>query len=259
MSEAILSVNNVTLSFEGVTALSDVTFDVRSAEICSLIGPNGAGKSSLLNVISGLYRPNTGTVRLLGETAAFVDPLRAARRGSARTFQNIALFKKMSVLDNLLVGRTPKWKATAFESAFRIGRYRRDAQIQTGTALTVSQLLGLTQYNHVEVGRLPYGLQKRVELGRALASEPQLLLLDEPLAGMNFDEKAELARLIVGINQRLGTTVLLIEHDMGVVMDISKHIVVLDYGRKIAEGDPETVRRDARVVEAYLGSTHGST
>jgi branched-chain amino acid transport system ATP-binding protein len=257
--DPILEIKNLCLAFQGVTAFSDVSFAVADREICSLVGPNGAGKSSLLNVISGLYRPTSGTVSFKGYSQPSVTPRWAAAHGIARTFQNIALFKHMTALENVLTGRSLSVKSTLLEQAFNIGRARGEAKAERERARDMLELLGIGEHAQTPVGKLPYGMQKRVEFGRALASTPQLLLLDEPLAGMNFEEKQAMARLIVDVNERFGTSVLLIEHDMGVVMDISHHVVVLDYGRKIADGCAEQVRQDPRVLDAYLGVTYDQT
>jgi branched-chain amino acid transport system ATP-binding protein len=253
---ALLEVSHISLSFKGVMAVSDISFAVRRGELCALIGPNGAGKSSLLNVISGVYRPQLGRITFDGVSAAHVDPAWAARQGIARTFQNIALFKGMTVLDNVLTGKTLSTRASFLEQALGLPRARRDARRQREQAEGVLQLLGISEHATSIVGKLPYGLQKRVELGRALAASPRLLLLDEPFAGMSAGEKQELAELVLQVNTSLGTTVLLIEHDMGIVMDLSDHVVVLDYGRKIADGAPEDVRGDQAVIDAYLGVDH---
>jgi branched-chain amino acid transport system ATP-binding protein len=249
----LLEVENIALSFGGVRAIADVSFAVEDGTICAVIGPNGAGKSSLLNVISGLYRPERGTIRFLSRSYPHLTPGTAAKIGIARTFQNIALFKAMTVLENIVMGRTQTMRANFLEHAFGSPRARREEQINRERAEDVIDFLGLDAIRHVVVGTLPYGLLKRVELGRALIAEPRLLLLDEPMAGTNFTEKREMCRFILDANAEFGTTVILIEHDIGVVMELSEHVVVLDYGEKIGDGTPDEIRRDRRVIEAYLG------
>ncbi|WXL24821.1 ABC transporter ATP-binding protein [Ectopseudomonas mendocina] len=253
---ALLELQDISLSFKGVKAISDISFAVAEGEICALIGPNGAGKSSLLNVINGVYQPQQGVIRFDGNSRRSMRPHDAALGGIARTFQNIALFKGMSVLDNVLTGRNLKRRATWLEQALRIGRAAGEDDQQREAAERVLAFLRIQQWRDATVGKLPYGLQKRVELARALAAEPRLLLLDEPMAGMNVDEKAEMSRFILDINREFGTTVVLIEHDIGVVMELSDHVVVLDYGRKIGDGAPDEVRRNPEVIAAYLGTRH---
>jgi branched-chain amino acid transport system ATP-binding protein len=252
----VLAVEGVSLAFGGVQALRDVSFDVRKHEVRAIIGPNGAGKSSMLNVINGVYHPQQGTIRLLGREFHDMDSHEAAAMGIARTFQNIALFKGMSVLDNIMTGRNLRMRCSFLEQALWIGRARREELEHRRAAEEVIDFLEIQHIRKTPVGRLPYGLQKRVELGRALAAEPTLLLLDEPMAGMNMEEKQDMCRFILDVNDHYGTTIVLIEHDMGVVMDISDRVVVLDYGRKIGDGTPGEIRANQAVIDAYLGVAH---
>lgn len=256
IGEVIVDLQNISLRFGGVKALTDISFDIREHEIRSIIGPNGAGKSSMLNVINGVYHPQEGKIIYRGEERRKMEPYEAAGQGFARTFQNIALFKGMSVLDNLMTGRNLKMKATLVEQAFFWGRARNEELEHRKKVEEVIDFLEIQHIRKTPVGRLPYGLQKRVELGRALAAEPNLLLLDEPMAGMNVEEKQDMCRFILDVNDQFGTTIVLIEHDMGVVMDISDRVVVLDYGKKIGDGTPDEVKSNPDVIRAYLGTAH---
>jgi len=254
--EVILDLKNISLSFGGVKALQDISFNVLEHEVRAIIGPNGAGKSSMLNVINGVYRPQQGDIILRGEHHANMDSYGAAKAGLARTFQNIALFKGMSVLDNIMTGRNLKMKANMLQQAFWFGPAMREELEHRAKVEEIIDFLEIQHIRKTPVGRLPYGLQKRVDLARALAMEPQILLLDEPMAGMNVEEKQDMCRFILDVNDQFGTTVVLIEHDMGVVMDISDRVVVLDYGKKIGDGTPDEVRANPDVISAYLGASH---
>jgi branched-chain amino acid transport system ATP-binding protein len=256
IGEVILDLKNISLAFGGVKALTDISFDVRQHEIRAIIGPNGAGKSSMLNVINGVYRPQQGEIVLRGARRTNMDCYSAAKAGIARTFQNIALFKGMTVLDNIMTGRNLKMKTNFLQQALYLGAARREEIAHREKAEAIIDFLEIQAIRKTPVGRLPYGLQKRVELGRALAAEPDILLLDEPMAGMNVEEKQDMCRFILDVNDQFGTTIVLIEHDMGVVMDISDRVVVLDYGKKIGDGTPDEVRSNENVIKAYLGQAH---
>ena len=252
----LLQVEGISVRFGALLALNRVSLDIYQGEIVAIIGPNGAGKTTLLNVISGFYHPYEGRIAFDGRDRTHLSPPDVAALGLARTFQNVALFKGMTVLDNIMTGRLLKMRGHFILDAIWWGPARRQELEHRAFVERIIDFLEIQAIRKTPAGRLPYGLQKRVELARALAAEPLLLLLDEPMAGMNVEEKEDMCRFILDVNGEFGTTIALIEHDMGVVMDISDRVAVLDYGRKIADGTPDQVRKDQAVLDAYLGVTH---
>ena len=253
---ALLRATDLSVRFGALIALNRVSLEIRRGEILAIIGPNGAGKTTLLNVISGFYRPSEGRIVFDGHDRTRLRPPDVAALGIARTFQNVAHFKGMTVLDNIMTGRLMKMRGSFLLDALWWGPARRQELENRAFVERIIDFLHIEAIRKTLAGKLPYGLQKRVELARALAAEPKLLLLDEPMAGMNVEEKEDMCRFILDVNEEFGTTIALIEHDMGVVMDICDHVVVLDYGRKIADGTPEQVRKDQAVRDAYLGVAH---
>ena len=253
----LLEVENVSVRFGALNALTGVSLEIAPGEIVAIIGPNGAGKTTLINVISGFYHPYEGRIRFDGRDRTHLSPPDVAALGVARTFQNVALFKGMTVLDNIMTGRLLKMHGSFLLDALWWGPARRQELAHRAAVERIIDFLEIQAIRKTPAGKLPYGLQKRVELGRALAAEPRLLLLDEPMAGMNVEEKEDMCRFILDVSSDFGTTIALIEHDMGVVMDISHRVAVLDYGRKIADGTPDEVRKNQAVLDAYLGVAHG--
>ena len=249
----IMEMKNITMRFGGVIAIQDISFDILEGEVRAIIGPNGAGKSSMLNVINGFYHPQEGEIWFGGKKRSPMKPYQIAYQGIARTFQNIALFKGMTTLDNIMTGRFTHMKKGIVSQAIWKGAAEKEEYENREIVEKVIDFLEIQSIRKTEVGKLPYGLQKRVELGRALAAEPKLLLLDEPMAGMNVEEKEDMSRFILDVNDEFGTTVALIEHDMGVVMDIADRVVVMDYGKKIGDDTPENILKNQAVIDAYLG------
>lgn len=252
----ILEIKDITLRFGGVVALDNVSYEVQEGEIFSLIGPNGAGKTSMLNCISGLYRPASGSISFKGENITHLKPHKRASLGIARAFQNIELFPHLSVLDNLMLGRHVRMKTGVLSGGIYWGKAQKEEVEHRRKVEYVIDFLEIEHIRDLPVGTLSYGLQKRVEVGRALALEPEILLLDEPMAGMNTEEKEDMARYIIDIHEEMKTTIILIEHDMGVVMDLSDHIAVLDFGKLIGYGTPGEIQNNPKVIEAYLGEEH---
>jgi branched-chain amino acid transport system ATP-binding protein len=252
----LLEVNGISVRFGAVQALERVSLEIRRGEVVAIIGPNGAGKTTLLNVVSGFYHAYEGQILFEGRDRTALRPYDVAALGVARTFQNVALFKGMSVLDNIMTGRLLKMRGSFLLEALYWGPAMKQELAHRAVVERIIDFLEIQAIRKASAGKLPYGLQKRVELARALAAEPKLLLLDEPMAGMNVEEKEDMCRFILGVNDEFGTTIALIEHDMSVVMDISDRVIALDYGRKIADGRPDEVRVDQGVIDAYLGVAH---